>query len=108
MANKRQTKPLPDELQDVATTGQLSDLEAHLNKAYSSERYEEFQAAVEKIFYRAMETESAHAKLETKIQTEIKKYLEEKGWKNKNFWIPTAIGVMGVIVAIVAIALKRS
>ena len=107
MANGKNQK-LPSELEGVAKVEQLSSLEARVDKAYSSERYEEFQDATEKIFYRAMETESAHAKLETKIQSEIKKYMDERGWKNKTFWIPTVIGVIGIVVAIIAIILKTN
>lgn len=82
---------LPTELEGIASVEQLNSLEARLEKSYSSERYEEFQDAVEKIINRTLETESAHNKLETKIQAEIKKYMDDKGWKNKTFWIPTII-----------------
>lgn len=99
MANKKQA--LPSELEGVASVEQLNGLEERLEKAYSSERYEEFQEAVEKIIWRALETDTAHTKFEAKIQTEIKKYMEEKGWKNKTFWIPTIIAIIAAVAAVI-------
>lgn len=93
---------LPPELQDVATSEDLNTLGSKVDRCYSADRYEEFQEAVEKIIWRALETETAHTKLRTKIQAEIKKYLEDKGWKNKTFWIPTLIALIGAIVAVAA------
>jgi hypothetical protein len=78
----------------------VSTIEERLGKTYSLERFEEFQEAVEKIVSRVLETDTAHAKMQHRIQTEIKEYLDKKAWQNKTFWIPTAIAAVAVLVAI--------
>ena len=43
---------IPRELEGVATTSDIDVLGEKVSKCYSSERYEEFQTAVEKIIWR--------------------------------------------------------
>jgi hypothetical protein len=49
--NKKSPK-IPSELEGVATTSDIDVLGEKVSKCYSSERYEEFQQAVEKITWR--------------------------------------------------------
>ena len=51
--NKKTLKvKIPSELENVATTSDIDVLDEKLGKCYSSERYEDFQVAVEKIIGR--------------------------------------------------------
>ncbi len=50
--NKGQPATIPEELQGVATTGDVSALEGKVDKCYSEERYKDFQTAVEEIISR--------------------------------------------------------
>lgn len=52
MTKRNITSLVPTELEGVATTGDVSALGAKIERCYSSERYEDFQEAVEKIIQR--------------------------------------------------------
>ncbi len=55
--NKKLSKSIiPSELENVATTSDIDVLDEKLGKCYSSERYEDFQAAVEKIIGRYLKS----------------------------------------------------
>lgn len=58
MPNKPQGKgsAVPRELEGAATTKDVSVLESRVDKCYSSERYEDFQGAVEKIVVRHLKS----------------------------------------------------
>lgn len=97
---------LPAELSDVASIHAVNLLEEKLARCYSADKYQDFQGAVETIIERYLETDTAHNKLKTKINRQIKDYLEEKGFKNKMFWVPTVISIVSAIVAVVAVVYK--
>ena len=69
---------IPDELKDVATTGDVNALEQRVDKCYSSERYQDFQEAVEKIVLRKMDSSEGGEK--------IKKYADDY-FKTKVVWV---------------------
>jgi hypothetical protein len=94
---------LPDELQNVATTEDISMLEGKVNNCYSKDRYEDFQEAVEKIVHKELTTDTVHDKLNAHIDTRVEKIINERGWKNKNFWIPTVIASIAAIAAVAAL-----
>jgi hypothetical protein len=53
MASRSKSLSVPEEFEGVARfTKDITVLEEHVNKCYSAERYEDFQAAVEKIIAR--------------------------------------------------------
>jgi hypothetical protein len=106
MAGTNKKTSLPSELQDIVTPERLTTMEDRLGKAYSSERYEEFQAAVEKIIHKELTTDEVHKKLNPHIDARVQKYIQERGWKNKNFWIPT-IGVLLTAIATAALYFKK-
>lgn len=99
-ASRQRSQQLPNELQDVATTGQLNDLEAHLSKSYSSERYEEFQAAVEKIVHKELTTDDAKKKLNAHIDSRVEVALKKRWWRNWGFWTTLAATAAAITLAI--------
>lgn len=97
-------KRLPAELKDVATLQSgVTALEAKIDKCYTSEDYQKFQTDVETIVERYLDTDKAHEKLKNKINRQIKDYLDERGLRNKTFWIPTAIAGIATAASIVAL-----
>lgn len=48
----KKSKGIPQEFDDVAYQGDISAVQARMDKCYSSERYEDFQITVEKILSR--------------------------------------------------------
>ncbi len=101
-------KRLPKEFNDVASIESVNALEEKVGKCYSSEKYEDFQTAVETIVERYLDTDKAHGKLKEKINRQIKDYLDELGWRNKAFWVPVGISLISITVAIWAILSKTS
>ena len=91
---------------EYAPVERVTGIEARLAKTYSSERYEEFQEAVEKIIYRVLETDTAQIKLKGRIQTEIKDFLDKRAYQSKTFWIPTIIGLIAAFAAVLALFKK--
>lgn len=56
MNRKTYKSVIPSELENVATTSDIDALDGKLGKCYSTERYEEFQGAVEKIVGRYLKS----------------------------------------------------
>jgi pheromone shutdown protein TraB len=54
--SKKIKSPVPSELEGVATTDAVDVLSGKVEKCYSSERYEDFQDAVEKIMSRYLKS----------------------------------------------------
>jgi predicted NAD/FAD-binding protein len=94
---------LPVELENVASLESVNLLEQKIGKCYSSEKYQEFQTAVEVIVERYLDTDKAHSKLKDKINRQIKDYLDERGFRNKVFWIPVVISIISTAAAIAAV-----
>lgn len=69
---------IPEELKDVATTGDVNALEQRVDKCFSTERYEDFQEAVEKIVLRKIDSGEGGEK--------IKKHAEDY-FKGKVVWV---------------------
>ena len=65
MANTKANKSVsvPRELENAATVRDVSALESRLDNCYTSEKYEDFQAAVEKIVWRYLKSNIAWAVL---------------------------------------------
>jgi hypothetical protein len=103
---KRQPKTtsvIPPELQDVATTGDVNALEARMEKCFSSEKYEEFQTAVQKITLETIDSGAGRTKIKAHGREATKEYLDENSWKKLLFWVPTVISVVSVAVAVWAV-----
>ncbi|HSX00037.1 MAG TPA: hypothetical protein VLH38_03305 [Patescibacteria group bacterium] len=90
----------PTEYVGLVQQQRIDSLEDHLKHCYSSERYEEFQTGVETIVERYLDTDKAHEKLKGKINRQIKDYMDERGLRNKTFWIPTSIALIAAVASI--------
>jgi vacuolar-type H+-ATPase subunit E/Vma4 len=99
-------KRLPKELSDVASIESVNALEEKVGKCYSSENYQKFQTDVETIVERYLDTDKAHGKLKTKINRQIKDYLDERGLRNKTFWIPTGIATVAAVATVINLFVK--
>lgn len=97
---------IPDELKDVATTGDVNALEQRVEKCYSAERYEEFQEAVRKIALETIEG-AGRDKIKSHAKESAKEYSQENGWTKLTFWLPTIISALVAIIAVVALFLKK-
>ncbi len=97
-SNMLETNP-----EQYARVERLTTIEERLAKTYSSERYKEFQDAVEEISGRYLSSDQAHEKLRPYLQGEIKDFIDKRGWQNKVFWIPTIIAAVAAIAAVIAL-----
>ena len=86
---------------------EIAPLRQRVDQCYSREKYEEFQDAVEKIVLKTIGGENGIKKIKEHATESAKSYFSSEMWKQKTFWIPTVIGIAGVITAIVAVFLKK-
>lgn len=83
---------------------EINPLKSRVDKCYSAEKYEEFQEAVRKITLETMGGEKGIEKIKNHATDAAKSYFSAEMWKQKTFWIPTLVGIAGVVTAIVALA----
>jgi len=93
--------PLPQELIGV-TKDSIDRLDEKVERCYSQDRYEHFETAVEKITDKYIGTDGGRDKVKKHAKEAAKEYLEEKGWKDKNFWVPNAVAIAAAIAAFIA------
>lgn len=93
---------VPSELQDAAKISDVDALGEKVQKCYSQDRYEEFQGAVEKITLKTLDATEGRKKVKELAKESAKEYSEDQGWKNKQFWIPVVVSLIGLGVAIFA------
>ena len=82
---------------------EITPLKNRVDKCYSAEKYEDFQDAVRKITLETMGGENGVEKIKKHATDAAKTYFSGEMWKQKTFWIPTLIGIAGVIAAFIAI-----
>jgi len=82
---------------------EITPLKARVDRCFSKDDYEGFQDAVEKIVLKTMGSEDGVKKIKEHGTEAAKTYFAGEMWKQKTFWIPTVIGIAGVIVAVIAV-----
>lgn len=126
--NSNNKSPLPAELEGVARIEQVTSLEARVDKAYSKENYKEFKEHVQEIVLEQLEGDAARGKLkdwacglmtaeatsdvanarmDARIDARIETDRRKRDWKNKQFWIPTAIGLGAIIATLIDAFIKH-
>lgn len=105
MANEKRkaNNAVPSELEGVAKTEDINALDDKVAKCYSSERYPEFQEVVRKIIIEVIGSDEGRKKIKAHAKEAAKEYKEENGWSKIQFWLPTIISVLVLIVAVFAI-----
>lgn len=99
MAKKKQ---IP-ELEGVAKAEVVDALSEKVDRCFSEDRYEHFQEKVKNIILDTMGHEDGITKIKKYGKEAAKEYSEEDGKEKRNFWTPNGIGILGVIVAIIAV-----
>ncbi len=102
VANKQKKQPaVPKELNDVAQDT-VDRLEERLDKCYSQEDYKKFQDDVSAITLVTMGSEDGRKKIKEYGRESAKEYIEDEGWKQKTFWIPTIVACISAVASVVA------
>ena len=104
MANRASEPKIPAELTNIATT--VSGLDDKVSKCYSTERYEEFQSAVETIALKVLDAGNGREKIKNHAKEATKEYMDINGWEKFKVWVPMIVAVAAVIVSVVAIYKK--
>lgn len=82
----------------------ISGLAEKVAHAYSTDRYEDFQEAVEKITLKTIDG-TGRLKIKGYAKESAKEYHEDAGSSNKNFWVPNLIQIVIGLVALAGLAL---
>ena len=97
MTNNGDNKETLDEIRDKITTEKVEPLEKRVKELEEKCEYEKFQDNVEKIVLKTLGNDEGRTKIKEHAKESAKEYNEEQGWKNKQFWIPTIIGIAATI-----------
>jgi len=100
----------PDPKKDFDTATLLNEHEGDIYrlgekvaKCYSTERYAEFQDAVETIVLRTIDG-TGREKIKVHSKESAKEFNLEDGWTKKKFWIPVVVSLaLGIISTVVSI-----
>lgn len=76
-------------------------LDGKITNGYSKDRYEEFQEAVKKVIIESLGSDGGRDIIKKHSTESVKDYLEDKGLKNRNFWLPTILSTVSIIVTII-------
>lgn len=97
----RNAPEIPEELKGAAD--KLSQHDDRINKAYSTERYEEFMCAVKKIVLEVLDSSSAETIIKKQALNAVTERSITEVWKRVNFWTTAIISILGLIVAIISL-----
>lgn len=79
---------------------EINNIKEKVDCSYSSNNYEEFQGAVIKIALMTISNDDGRKKIKELAKEAAKEFIEDQGWKQKQFWIPILISVITAVVAI--------
>jgi hypothetical protein len=69
----------------------------------SLQKDSDVKAEVETISLNQLATDKGHQALDTYVDGRVEKAAKDRGWKNKNFWVPTIIATIAAVAAIAAL-----
>ena len=102
--SKTPKKSLPQEFEGV-TKDSIDRLDEKIDRCYSEDRYKDFQDAVEVIADKYIGTDGGRDKIKRHAREAAKDYIEEQGWRNMTFWIPTGVAVIAAIAAVATVVI---
>lgn len=79
----------------------IDPLTAKVEKCYSKDRYQDFQADVEKIVLKILGHDDGKKIVKPFIEDVTAKYIDKKSWNTKQFWIPTILAGASIVVTII-------
>lgn len=88
------SQTVPEELQGAAKVSDVNALDEKLERAYSKDRYEEFQSAVKKIVIDTLKHDDGREIIKSYAKESAKDYVNERGLTRLNFWLPIAVGAL--------------
>jgi hypothetical protein len=103
VASKRSGKSssIPKDLDNIATMDSVSTLSERVEKCYSSERYQAFSDSVKEIVLQVINTNTTGDIIKAYAKQATKDFLEENNWKKIQFWLPTTIAIISVIISVI-------